>query len=86
MLPGERDLRSRRLDILASLVATGLDNVDLVILDSGDVVMQFEAVRLNCLVYVRDGFDHGSYYSKAVREDLDFQPYLTRQRETIGVE
>ncbi|MFQ5488534.1 MAG: nucleotidyltransferase domain-containing protein [Gammaproteobacteria bacterium] len=70
----------RKLDILAALTAEGLDNVDLVVLSSDDVVLRFEAVRLNQLVYARKGFDRGGYYSRSIREYLDFLPYLEAQR------
>lgn len=71
----------RRLDLLAALAKEGLDNVDLVFLDSADPVLRFEAVRPNRLVYARDGFDRGDYYSRVVRQYFDFLPYLRTQRE-----
>lgn len=80
LVPDGPGLGAKRLEIFAALVEAGVDNVDLVILDTGEVVTRFEAVRQNCLVYARDDFDAGAYYSRSVREYLDFQPYLTRQR------
>lgn len=75
--------RRRRLDLLVALVEVGFDNVDLVMLDGQDIVLQFEAVRQNVLVYARDDFDRGSYYSKVVRQYFDFLPYLEVQRRAL---
>jgi hypothetical protein len=56
--------------------------VDLAILDGADVVLRFEAVRPNRLVYARKGFDHGAY-SRAVREYFDLLPILAIQGEAL---
>lgn len=83
VVPATPAARGRRLDLLAALVAAGLDDVDLAILDGTDVVLRFEAVCPNRLVYARDGFDHGAYYSRAVREYLDLLPVLAIQGEAL---
>jgi predicted nucleotidyltransferase len=72
-----------RLDILADLTAAGLDRVDLVFLDEADTVLRFEALRPNCLIYRRPDFDHGSYFSRGIREYFDLEPYLRIQREAL---
>jgi len=83
-LIGPRDeLQARKLDILADLTAEGVDRVDLVLLDGADPVLRFEAVHCNCLIYARADFDHGGYFSRAVREYFDLEPYLTIQREGL---
>jgi len=74
-------VRERRLDILADLARHGFDNVDLVFLDTDDIVLNYEAVRQNQLVYQSRGFSRGEMYSKVVRQYLDFLPYLQVQRE-----
>ena len=71
----------RKLDILAELTAAGIDNVDLVTLDTDDIVLRFEVVGANRLIYARETFDHGTYFSRTVREYFDFQPYLDVQRK-----
>lgn len=76
-------LGSRKLDLLTALTAEGLDRVDLVSLDTDDVVLRFEAVHPNQLVYAADHFDHGDFYSRVIREYFDFEPYLRRQREAM---
>jgi predicted nucleotidyltransferase len=74
-----------KLDMLTELARAGFDNVDLVILDiynlaTADLVLTYEAVRLNCLVYQTEDFERGAVYSKVVRHYLDFKPYLDVQR------
>ena len=80
--PRER-LAEQKLDLLADLAASGLERVDLVLLDGADPALRFEAVRPNCLVYTTPDFDRGSYYSLAVREYFDFEPYLRVQRQAL---
>jgi hypothetical protein len=73
----------RKLDYLAALTAQGFDKVDLVSLDTSDLVLRFEAVRPNRIVYATPQFDHGAFYSRVVREYFDFEPYLLRQRQAL---
>lgn len=81
-LVGPRDeLQAHKLDILADLTAEGLDRVDLVLLDGADPALRFEAVHPNCLIHSRTDFDHGSYFSRSLREYFDLEPYLHIQRE-----
>jgi hypothetical protein len=47
------------LDILADLARAGFCDVDLVFLDTYDIVLKYEAVRQNKLVYNRGDFDWG---------------------------
>jgi len=83
-LVGPRDeLQARKLDLLTDLTAAGVDRVDLVLLDGADTVLRFEVVSRNCLVYGQEGFDHGSYFSRALREYFDHEPYLRIQREAL---
>ena len=81
ILPRRRGaLRNRRVDILADLACHGFCEVDLVFLDTDDIVLKYEAVRHNRLVYQAEDFDRGAFYSKVVRQYLDFLPYLDVQR------
>jgi hypothetical protein len=81
-LVGPRDqLQAHKLDILADLTAEGLDRVDLVLLDGADPALRFEAVHPNCLIHSQADFDHGSYFSRSLREYFDLEPYLHIQRE-----
>jgi predicted nucleotidyltransferase len=70
-----------RLDILSELARRGFCNVDLVSLDTNDIVLKYEAVSPNQLIYQCEDFDRGAYYSKIIRQYLDFLPYLDVQRE-----
>lgn len=74
-------VRARRLDILTELTRRGFNNVDLVFLDKNDIVLRFEAVRQNRLVYRAQDFDAGSFFSLVIRQYFDFAPYLKTQRE-----
>lgn len=76
-------MRQRRLDLLSALVRSGFDNVDLVFLDAADVVLRYEAVRPNLLIYAREGFEYGEYYSRTLREYWDFLPYFELQRDSM---
>ncbi len=81
ILPGTSDLHQKKLEILTELARFGFCEVDLVFLDGDDIVLQYEAIRQNVLVYARPEFDRGSTYSKIVRQYLDFYPYLLIQRQ-----
>lgn len=81
VIADDAGLRGRRLDILADLAAEGFCNVDLVFLSTDDIVLQYEAVRLNRIVYHRPDFDSSTVFSLVVRRYLDFLPYLKVQRE-----
>jgi len=78
--PDTPGLREKKLSILTELARLGFCDVDLVFMDENDIVLQYEAVRQNIVVYQTAGFDRGSTYSKIVRHYLDFYPYLTEQR------
>jgi len=81
IVPRRRTIREKKLDILADLARCGFCNVDLVFLDTDDIVLKYEAVRHNRLVYQAEDFDRGAMYSRVVRQYLDFLPYLKVQRE-----
>jgi predicted nucleotidyltransferase len=72
---------SEKLDILARLAQEGFCNVDLVFLPKDDIVLQYEAVRMNRIVYRRPEFDSAAFYSLVIRRYLDFLPYLKVQRK-----
>ena len=69
------------LSLLTDLARHGFCRVDLVFLDTEDILLKFEAVRRNRIVYQREDFDRGEFFSRTVRQYLDFVPYLRVQRE-----
>jgi predicted nucleotidyltransferase len=81
IVPRSPQARSQKLDILAELTRLGFDNVDLIFLDTDEIVLRYEAVKHNQLIYQSDDFDRGTLYSTVVRQYLDFLPYLKVQRE-----
>ena len=74
-------LKKRKLEILTDLVKSGYENVDLVFLDYSDIVLMYEAVKYNKVIYARDDFDSNTFFSKIVRQYLDFLPFLNVQIE-----
>ena len=83
IVPRDEKAREQMLDIMADLVRHVYEHIDLVILDTKDVVLRFEAVRHNRLVYRTDDFDPGTFTSRIVREYWDFKPYLAIQRQSL---
>jgi predicted nucleotidyltransferase len=81
VVPRHPRVRSGKLDMLADLARVGFCDVDLVFLDTDDIVLKYEAVRQNQLVYQHADFDRGAFYSQIVRQYLDFLPYLEVQRK-----
>jgi predicted nucleotidyltransferase len=81
VIPGTEKLREQKLEILTDLAREGFSNIDLIFIGNEDVVLQYEAIRQNILVYKTPSFDRGSTYSKIVRQYLDLCPYLEVQRQ-----
>ncbi len=80
IVPRNKTVRQKKLDILADLACLGFCQVDLSFLDTDDIVLKYEMIRQNRLVYQAEDFDRGATYSKIVRQYLDFLPYLNVQR------
>ena len=74
-------LKEKKLQLLTELASRGFCDADLIFLDTEDIVLKYEAVRQNRLVYAIEDFDRGSMYSKIIRQYLDFVPYLETQRK-----
>jgi predicted nucleotidyltransferase len=81
IVPRHERVREKRMDILTDLARYGFCDVDLVFLDTDDIVLKYEAVRQNRVIYQTEDFDRGALYSRIVRQYLDFVPYLNVQRE-----
>ena len=81
IIPKSSEIHQKKLDILSDLARLGFCKVDLVFLDTDDIVVKYEAIRLNNLIYQTDEFDRGTYYSLILRQYFDFYHYLDIQRE-----
>ncbi len=68
-------------ELSLELVKIGFVNFSLVFMPEANLLMQFEIVRMNKLIYERSDFDRGSFFSRIVRMYQDFQPYRDVQRE-----
>jgi len=79
--PRDSSLRDKKLELLADLARNGFDDVDLVFLDVPNILLRFEAVRHNRLIYCAPDFDADSFFSLILRQYFDFLPYLQVQRE-----
>ncbi len=73
----------KRMALLKDLARSGFCNVDCVYLDTKDIVLKFEAIRMNKVIYRTDNFDSAAYYSKILRQYFDFLPYLDVQRKAL---
>jgi predicted nucleotidyltransferase len=81
IIPKSSEIHQKKLDILSDLARLGFCKVDLVFLDTDDIVVKYEAIRLNNLIYQTDEFDRGTYYSLILRQYFDFYHYLNIQRD-----
>jgi predicted nucleotidyltransferase len=72
--------RKRKLDMLTDLVAAGFEDVDLVILDTDDPVLRFEAIGPNVLVYAAPRYDPAEAFVQALRQYDDTAPLRARSR------
>lgn len=70
-----------KVGLLGECVRAGVERIDLVVLNDAPLVVQFEAVRHNVLLYEADDFSPGTFVSKVLRLYWDFEPYLERQRK-----
>ena len=80
IVPQDASVREQRLEMLVDLTRAGLEQVDLVFLDTDDLVLLYEAVCHNHVLYQTPEFDRGVMYSYVIRRYFDFLPYLERQR------
>ncbi len=62
IVPRNKVVRQKKLDILADLARLGFCQVDLSFLDTDDIVLKYEMIRQNRLVYQAEDFDRGATY------------------------
>lgn len=70
-----------KIEILKDLAYERFCDVDLVILNEVSPIMKFEIVKHNKLIYKRRNFNHPTYFSNAIRQGLDFKPFVEVQRK-----
>ena len=80
IVPKDQTIKQKKLDIFTDLARAGYGKVDLVFMDTDDIVLKYEAVKNNNLIYQSPNFDRGEYFSRIIRDYFDFLPYLTEQR------
>lgn len=83
IVPADGAIHDRKLDLLTDLAYLGFCNVDIVFLDVQDIVLRFEIVKRNNVIYRTDDFDSGEMFSLTLRQYTDFLPYLKVQREAL---
>ncbi len=76
-------IRERKVDLYADLVNQGFEDADIVFFNTADLVLQFEIIHHNKLIYRTESFNHGELFSNTIRKYFDFEPYLKRQRQKM---
>ncbi len=83
IVSSDPSIEKRKTDLHADMIRHGFDNVDIVFFNSADLVLQFEIIHKNKLIYRKEAFNHGELFSNTIRKYLDFKPYLDRQRKIL---
>ncbi|PSQ97589.1 MAG: nucleotidyltransferase domain-containing protein [Bacteroidetes bacterium SW_9_63_38] len=82
VVDGEKWSSSSKVPLIGDCMeAARRDWIDLVVLNDAPLVLQFEAVRPNVLLYQHEEFKHGTFYSTVLRKYWDFKSHLRRQRK-----
>lgn len=71
------------LDLQCRIVAEGVDNCDLAILEHDNVVFAHEVVKHNKLLFKADRFNDAEFFLRAKKRYLDLEPLLKVQREAL---
>jgi hypothetical protein len=74
-------VRNIKDELSTELIKIGFGNFSLVYIPEATPVLQFEIVKLNRLIYARNDFDRGSFFSKIVRYYMDIDYYYAIQRD-----
>lgn len=67
--------RNIKEELGIELVKAGFSNFSLVFIPEATLLLQFEIVRMNKIIYEKDGFPRGDFFSRIVRMYRDFRPY-----------
>jgi predicted nucleotidyltransferase len=79
----DSSIEQKKVDIYTDLVKQGYEDTDIVFFNSVDLVLQFEIIHQNKLIYKKDSFNHGELFSITIRKYFDFKPYLDVQRKKM---
>lgn len=80
---GGKDAAGLKMNLLTDLARRNFCNIDIIFLDGKDIVLNFEAIKHNYLLYARPSFDKRVLYSNIVRKYFDFQHFLQYQRQAF---
>lgn len=83
IVDSDPSIREKKVEIYADLAKQGFDDVDMVFFYAADLVLQFEIIHHNKLIYKKEDFNHGELFSITIRKYFDFEPYLKRQRKKL---
>lgn len=78
-----KSISKEKINILADLAEKGFSEVDLVIFEKASLLLQYEIIRQNNLIYLKKDFDKGTLFSITLRKFWDFKPYLDVQRKAM---
>lgn len=81
--PGGKAAAALKMNLLTDLAGRNFCHVDIIFLDGKDIVLNFEAIKHNYLLYARPSFDKRVLYSNIVRKYFDFQHFLKYQRQAL---
>lgn len=70
-----------KIKLQENFIKNGLDNIDLVILNTASALLKYEVVKENYLIYKKNEFNALSYQSLIIRKYLDFEYYLKKNQQ-----
>jgi predicted nucleotidyltransferase len=74
-------LTDQKLELYADLIRAGIDNADLVFFNDANLVLQFEIIHHNRLIYRKDEFNHGELFSNTICKYFDIKHILRYQHK-----
>jgi len=81
--PGSDQVVRKKMDLLTDLARRNFCNVNNIFMDGKDIVLNFEAMIYNSLLYARPSFDKRVLFSNIVRKYFYFQHFLKYQRQAL---
>ncbi len=81
--PSHGGCRDLLINLQGALIAAGIDNADISLLNAAPPILRHQATVHGKLVYKKDSFDHPGYIAESVRLFDDIQYYLKPHREAL---